>query len=39
MDSIPNNSDVFQFEGAEDYFSKMRRMTEARQFGLFFDPL
>ena len=38
-DIIPMRKDIFKSEGIESYFRKLRRMTEAKQFGLSYDPL
>ena len=39
LDIISMRKDIFKSPGIESYFRKLRRMTEAKQFGLIYDPL
>lgn len=39
MDSIPTDGEMFQYEGVEGYFRKLRRQKEAQEYGLTFDPM
>lgn len=38
VDNIPAHGEMFQFEGVEAYFKKLRKNAE-KETGLLFDPM